>query len=106
MQTAYVIHMSEAPSIRKVITTSQVGTFHDDVTTLSIAVVECDDKWEAKDNPRVLQSTAKRRPWGWLNRVLNKGMDDETLYHQNLRAQLRDQYNWRFELYPALSDPL
>ena len=107
MQTAYVIHMSEGPSIRKIVeTTARPPYDGQEGTPLEIAVTEYDDKWEAKGNPVVLRSTTKRKPWGWINRLLNQSTDDETLYHENLRRQLNAQYNWRFELYPALSDAL
>src|SRR4051812_35527539 len=106
MQTAYTIHMGEGPSIRRIISTEvQAGTV-DTTVKLNIRSQDCDEYFKPKGEPTVFTSDSVRRSWKRRLRDWSTPIEQEAAFHFNMRRQLFNQYNWRFELNGSLSDPL
>lgn len=100
MQTAFVIHMGDGPSIRKIIRTTAEGE------TITASIFECDENFTPKGPAATLVSTAKRKPW--KKRLFDWSGPDtpEAIYHHNMRRHYQLNYSWRYELNATLSDPL
>jgi hypothetical protein len=105
MQTAYIIHMSEGPSIRRIVSTTPIDDPDESKLKLAISVQDCDEYFRPTGRPVNLTSKAART--SWRKRILkNEPVDGEANYHFNMRHQLGISYTWRYELNATLSDPL
>lgn len=105
MQTAYIVHMSEGPSIRRIVETKPTTVKPHDgkELELTIRIWDCDEHFNTKGAPKELTSKSARKSW---RRLVRNEPNGEAHYHFNMRKHLMMNYGWRFEIHPELSDPL